>query len=599
MNFPIAPAGPPGKSPAKVFASQNSSGNDHGRQTPAWTRGEPSKLRRDLLKKHEKPAFTLFNLCPIEKYYATADNVLDKFKSHLAAGELDDAYIIGRRFALFSTVSLPGHDYYTSPKPNLVQLRVKNQKDAQWVTRGLERIVEVMDKQEMDRREAEAAMLKHQQDMDNKQQEIKWKELMRQRLSAVECPRLSLDGGALDLETKLKALSKTQVPEEHEVDVGAIPSTQPTDITALASDEHSQPLPPPIPPPQMIMGENDEALFNSVSATQQLKSNGATPMFADPMSTYDDIFLDSSVTLQSASVAELEELAKLERMPLPIAPIPKPVQRTPIRTLRRQYESELQSLLRLKQIEIMKLSTFQGRLGASNPRYDSTNGCTVISPLIVATHIDRQHMRQMNQINAILHASEYGISNSDIVEIMDRRAPPILQTVRSKLGLNQHALIIPADVHDYLVDENILPQSKFVGVCGGDILDHDHVNKLIAMIVDGKEVDNKRSKPSVRKPRVGAALFFLEHVISIIKIPLGNGACYYDLIDSLPSSSMGGMATRTRCKDLESFEVLLGWYATSKFSERNCDFIDDNVWNDGMCDFDPRTFQGFVWCETQ
>ncbi len=569
MDFPVAPDGPPGKpSVTKVIAPDQ--------QTPA-ARGNPSKLRRDLLKKHEKPAITLFNLCPIEKYYATADRVLEQFKAHLANGDLDDAYIIGRRFAVFSTVSLPGHDYYTSPKANLVQLRLKNQKDAQWVTRGLERIVEVMDKQEIDRREVEMGMLMKEKKKDDAKQ-IEWEKSMRQRLGATECSMLEIssDISTLDTATKLKAMNSTQLLKDHE--------------------DLSLPLPPPIPPPPMTMGEKDAALLNSVMATQQLKSNGATPMFAEPLSAYDDIFLDSINTPQQASVAELDDLAKFESLPMPITPTPKSFRRAPIRILRRQFESEFQSLLTLKRIEIMKLSTFQGRLGASNPRFDSTNGCTVISPLIVATHIDRQHMRRLNRISTTTCASEYGISNSDITEIIDKRAPPILQTVRSRLGLNQHALIIPSDVHDYLVDEYILPQRNFVGVCGGDILEHEHVNKLIEMIVNGKEDEKKRT---CRKQRVGAALFFLEHVITILKIPLGNGVCYYDLIDSLPSPSMGGMATRTRCKDLASFEALLRWFGSSKFDERHCDFIDDNIWNDGMCDFDPRTFQGFVWCEMQ
>jgi hypothetical protein len=575
MDFPIAPNGPPGKpSASKVIAS-----DQQGGPIPA-ARGEPSKLRRDLLKKQEKPALTLSNLCSIEKYYATADKLLEQFKAHLANGELDDAYIMGRRFAVFSTVSLPGHDYYTSPKANLVQLRLKNQKDAQWVTRGLERIVEVMDKQEIDRREVEMGVLMKQKEKDDKEQ-VEWEKSMRQRLGAAECSTLELssDISTLDTATKLKAMNAAQLPNDH--------------------DGLSQPLPPAIPPPPLTMGEKDAALLNSVTATQQLKFCGATPMFAELLSAYGDTFHDRITTHQSASDAELEELAKFESLPMPITPTPKSIQRAPIRILRRQYESELQSLLALKHIEIMKLSTFQGRLGASNPRFDSTNGCTVISPLIVATHIDRQHMRRLNQISATTCASEYGISNSDITEIIDKRAPPILQTVRSRLGLNQHALIIPSDVHDYLVDEYILPQRKFVGVCGGDILDQEHVNKLIAMIVNGKEDKKKRIKPSCRKQRVGAAFFFLEHVITFIKIPLGNGECYYDLIDSLPSPSIGGMATRTRCKDLASFEALLRCYGSSKFNERHCNFIDDNIWNDGMCDFDPRTFQGFVWCEMQ
>ena len=95
------------------------------------------------------------------------------------------------------------------------------------------------------------------------------------------------------------------------------------------------------------------------------------------------------------------------------------------------------------------------------------------------------------------------------------------------------------------------------------------------------------------------ALFCREHVVSILKIPLSNGSCYFDLIDSLPSSRVGGMASRTRCKGGTSFEALLRWYASSNFSESQCEFIDSNRWVDGMCDFDPRVFQSFVWTETR
>ena len=240
----------------------------------------------------------------------------------------------------------------------------------------------------------------------------------------------------------------------------------------------------------------------------------------------------------------------------------------------------------------MRLGTYQGRLGASNPRYDSTNGCAVISPLVVATHINPQ-------FNNAKTAS-YGVSNSAINEIIDKRAPPVLQKVRAKLGLNKHALIIPSDVHDYLVDERILPQDNFVGVCGGDILNEHHLGELVTMLVNGNEESNNdkhgaKDGKGRRKRKAGAALFFREHVVSVLQIPLGNGACYYDLVDSLPSARTGGMASRTRCKDLAGLRAALRWYASGKFSEAHCAFIDANAWDDGMCDFDPRVFQGFCW----
>ena len=84
---------------------------------PSTAPGDASRERRLYLKLREKDPIRLQNLCPISKYYAAADIVLEQFKQHLADGDLDSAYIIGRRFALFSAISLPGHDYYLSPNP--------------------------------------------------------------------------------------------------------------------------------------------------------------------------------------------------------------------------------------------------------------------------------------------------------------------------------------------------------------------------------------------------------------------------------------------------------------------------------------------------
>ena len=100
------------------------------------------------------------------------------------------------------------------------------------------------------------------------------------------------------------------------------------------------------------------------------------------------------------------------------------------------------------------------------------------------------------------------------------------------------------------------------------------------------------------KQKAGAALFFREHVVSIVKTPVGNGKAYYDLVDSMPGTNDARgnpCASRTRCMDEQAFDVLLTWYATKKFSEGNCSYIDKNDWNDNMADLDPRVFQAFVW----
>ncbi|KAL3805146.1 hypothetical protein HJC23_003374 [Cyclotella cryptica] len=570
MNLPNVPSGPPG-------APQN----NHKADAPPL--GELSKSRRDALKRHNQEVpIPLSNLTPITKYYSAADKVLEQFKKHLEVGELDDAYIIGRRFALFSTASLPNHHYYTSP--NHAQLRIKNQRDAEWVTRGLERIVQVMDRQELQRQREEEDK-RRQREEEERRKALEWQKKTRERLLAVRSARLGdldSDDSALDMDSKLAKLNAL-FPKDGNHHALQVDNHQEVEIF----DNTQLPLPQPVAPPLVegTMNDQDFALFYSTSAMQQLKSNGATPMFVnEELPNYSDLFLDSLKTPSSPSLED-------RFTSLPTAPsLPS---RTPVRELRRKYSDEFESLLSLKTIEIIKLATYQGRL-SSTPRYDSTNGCTVISPLIVATHIYPQH--QHNIINSFHKQATYkrGISNMDINEIIDKRAPPILQTVRAKLGLDQHALIIPSDVHDYLVDEQILPQEKFVGVCGGNILNPGHWKTLMDMLLNGKEGDEKIDP---RKQKIGAALFFRDHVVSIIKIPLGNGASYFDLIDSLPTPMAGGMASRTRCKDQSSLETLLQWYACSKFSDAHCDFIDANEWNDGMCDFDPRVFQGFIWAE--
>lgn len=490
-----------------------------------------------------------------------ADKVLAQFKLHLSRGELDDAYIIGRRFALFSTVSLPSHHYYKSPKH--ARERVKNQKDTAWVTRGIERIVEVMDTEETTKelqKKKDEEERKQKQKEEEQQKQLEWETRVKKRLHAVDSFDLHSKGKASDMDEKLAKLNALFPKDGEAATVDDNVQEIQNSVENIQIDE----LPPPIAPPD-TMNNEDLALFYSTDATQQLKSDGGTPMFPDPPS-YSDLFLDSLKTSDDASV----------RTDVP----PK----IPVRQLRSQCIQQFDALLQSKQIEIIKLATYQGRL-SHTPRYDSTNGCTVISPLIVATHINPHHYTTTNK------QYKHGISNTEINEVIDKRAPPILTTVRSKLGLNEHALIIPSDVHDHLVDEKILPQEKFVGVCGGNILDFKHWSGVIDMMVNGRGDENAAMQKS------GAAVFFRDHVISLLKIPLGNGACYFDLIDSLPSSQAGGMAIRIRCKDQSAFEGVFQWYATSKFSEAHCDFIDATEWNDGMCDFDPRVFQGFVWSE--
>eukprot|EP01083_Nonionella_stella_P065896 173062_1 len=131
-------------------------------------------------------------------------------------------------------------------------------------------------------------------------------------------------------------------------------------------------------------------------------------------------------------------------------------------------QQEYRELRAKRKIEVFQLSTYQGR----NSYKDSTNGCTVISPLVAVNH---------------LQSDGAGISDMKIEEIIDDLAPDVLSRVRRKLGLAGHALIIPSDVHDFMVDDKILKEEMFVGVCGGNLLASDHVNGFLNLLENGVE----------------------------------------------------------------------------------------------------------------
>lgn len=234
------------------------------------------------------------------------------------------------------------------------------------------------------------------------------------------------------------------------------------------------------------------------------------------------------------------------------------------RVIKQHAADKYVSLRGANRINIMSIPTHQGRYS------HSTNGCAVISPLVVSHHL----------------RSRSAVADEEIVAVIDRECGPLLREVRGKLGLGGDALIIPSDVHDYLVDKKLLSQEAFVGAAGGNIMDPQHLAEFLRLIDSGE-------KNSHISKRTGAALFFREHVVSIVKVPLAGGKWCYDLIDSLPGSN--GQASRTRCRDLSALEAYVRYYASAKLSESNCSYIDKNDWNDMMADFDPRVFQGFVW----
>ena len=129
------------------------------------TKSRPSEKRRQYLKaKEANNVPPISNLTPIERYYDVADKLKLLFEENITQHQLDNAYVYGMRFAKFSTDALPQHDYYKVSKPELKRLKRNNQRDLKSVIDSLEKVVELMDLEELEkaeiRRREEAALRK-------------------------------------------------------------------------------------------------------------------------------------------------------------------------------------------------------------------------------------------------------------------------------------------------------------------------------------------------------------------------------------------------------------------------------------------------------
>jgi len=179
-----------------------------------------------------------------------------------------------------------------------------------------------------------------------------------------------------------------------------------------------------------------------------------------------------------------------------------------------------------------------------------------------------------------------GISDAAIESVIDDDAPQVLRTLRLKLGLDSDAFIIPSDANDFLVEQSILTEAQFVGVCGGNVLNDGHIKAFLKMIKEGTNAEENR--------KTAATFFFHEHVVSIIKLVFPDtGKCWYDLIDSLPYENdkesescrsynevgeeichekidePNDSALRIRCKSIDGLEAALKWYCVAKFLDED------------------------------
>ena len=339
-----------------------------------------------------------------------------------------------------------------------------------------------------------------------------------------------------------------------------------------------------------------------------------------------------------------------------------------IATLARLYRDDFEELRSNQVISVTYLDTYQGRVK------DSVNGCTVIAPLLAIHHLcNEENIRDRNSI--LVHGKDkdsqrqvepyeistrMGISNETVKAVIDVQAARVAPLVRNKLGLPKDALIIPADVHDYLIEEKFILANQFSGVYGGNILDDVHLRQFIDFIHKfgrSSGIDIDTAEP-VESRKVAATFFFHEHVVSLHRVTknivtsyrnqsyqtpsaatkkkffnrlrrkksipivksdedvttIAEEETWYEIIDSLPGAAMLNneedreqtgdecyshlpSTARIRCSSPKSLHACLRWYACSKFTLEDQKFIDSYVWNDLNMEFDPRVFQAYVWSD--
>ena len=569
-------------------------------------RPRPSDARREALRKQvdvtAQSLRVLSNFTPIARYYDISAKLFHAFEICVQHDNLDDAYVFGKRYANFCMISLPTHDYYMSSRPELKRMRITRQKNLEYVAVTLEEVVRRMDQEEVERSKHVA-------------QQPTLEEKLRQlhRPTAASTQQVTaFDDNDDRLEFPVPPTGFTQansIPKSTTV----VPFSDSPKRDASVIKHLTPPI--EMPPPPSYSNEMSLSFYSDdlspyknllyhASSSPLLHIPVASPLYPTSM---DDITYPSAPAFSSSSSIRnmhieptIKHDSRLRRQI--ISPEDMPISMEDLCTV---YTQEYEDYKAKKMVQTYDLETHQGRVMSSGR--DSTNGCTVISPLVIKNH---------------LRSSGPGIADCTIESVIDSEAPPILSEVRKKLGLQPCALIIPSDVHDYFIDKKLLTQEQFVGACGGNILDPIHRGELVSMLRKGHDhhctthvdisssrdtsknsiVEKNGGKNQSNTAKVGAALFFHEHVISILKLVFPDGTCWYDLIDSLPrttskdkGSSDTYYSTRTRCKSIEALDATLRWYACTKFTDSDKSYIDANLWDDALCDFDPRVFQAFVW----
>jgi len=210
----------------------------------------------------------------------------------------------------------------------------------------------------------------------------------------------------------------------------------------------------------------------------------------------------------SSSIAEVERPVDQGPVQPSVAPPPGATKRTEtpcLELLATCYKEDFEVLCQRGRISVRTLDTFQGRVPGS------INGCTVIAPLLCIHHFVSGSS-----------IPDRGLPDETIVHVIDEETPNILPRIRETLGLVKDAFLIPADAHDFLMDESYMCQEQFLTVCGGNILDETHLESFIMEL------------SAVGNQKLAATFFFHEHVITILQLRHDSRSAWFELIDSLP-----------------------------------------------------------------
>ncbi len=530
----------------------------------------PGYDRRKQLRDAGDGVPTVSNFFPIERYYEASDKVLESFEAAFAARQLDNAYVYGRRYSTFYVKGITKHDYYMSR--NSEARRKQANRRVNEVLTKLELVSDWMDAEELEKEKKRQALIKRQkEEREKRQREIDQRRINDLQSRIQKQKQSSAIGNSANLEesalAKLQRLNQPQGVQQPQIQVPVQDLRKRQNKDWINSNVLAEPdgqllsqiqlgpnsnLPPPMLPPTEDGNKSQD--YNSPPSYNSIIQN----------SSYFGPSMDASATAQPRRENKYPATPSYDQVVTQIKK-DKPKKQLPIRKLighsaaiHRKYRQE-------GKIQISPLRTYQGRVNGS------TNGCTVISACVVSKHME----------------THGGVSDGQIQSVIDSECIPLLRSIRKKNGLGGASLIIPSDVHDYLVDHKLLFQHKFSGVTGGNMVDPAHLGELLNLL------RGEQGKTSHLK--CGATLFFREHVISIVKFPRSATEAIYDMVDSMPTCS--GRGSRTRCHSIDALKVHLEYYCTSKFSETNIKYIERNRWDDVMADFDPRVFQAFVWAD--